>query len=501
MTVTPENHTSENNQVLKLVPPQAKPPGQLPQKPAEETSTPTPSPQKVAASPWKKWAIIGAVALGIGGISLIPLPNFVTGDAEMTSREDERQAITMPRSGRVNIQVKTRDPIAMGDVIAKVESDELNNQITQAEQSLEQANVSLNAAQQDLFLAQSRLQAAQTNERNARDRVNRKRDDLVNIAVSPQAQQIQQEMAAMREEIQGIEIEIVAIQADILGLTSQYTDAIEKVKAYQIPVQQGAISPRRLSEAEVDRDMLAAGIQQKEEMINLKQSQIAQKQSLIAAKSEQINQVGKQFQDTAYRYQDDLTQAIAQTQTAQQEVEAATTKIQSQQQVITKLNHDLAQLKQQEEKLTIKAETSGVIITPDLDLKQNKHLNSGEEILDIVKLTDLEAEVKIHPEDRYLVEEGATVHVYLQGNTDPYTATVENIDSMARLSEQNQKPMLTVQILIENEAEEFLLQETGYAHIKTDNLRVYQKVSHEFNKLVNVRKYVPWLTVNREPNS
>lgn len=501
MTVTPKNHTTENNQVLKLVPPQAKPPGQLPQQPTEENSAPTPPPQKAASSPLKKWATIGAVALGIVGVSLIPVPNFVTGDAEITSREDERQAITMPRSGRVEIKVKTRQPIAVGDIIAEVESDELNNQITQAEQSLEQANVSLNVAQQDLRLAQSRLQATQTNERNVRDRVDRKREDLATIAISPQAQQIQQEMAAMREEIQGVEIEILAIQADILGLKSQYRDAHKKVKEYETPVREGAISPRRLSEAEVDRDMLAAAIQQKEEMINLKQSQIAQKQSLIAAKSEQINQVSKQIQDTVYSYQDDLTQAIAQTQTAQKEVEAATVKIQSQQQVIAKLSQDLAKLKQQQKELKITAKTSGVVTTPDLDLKQNKHLNSGEEILDIVKLTDLEAEVKIHPEDRYLVKEGATVSVELQGSNEPYTATVESIDPMARLSEQNQKPMLTVQILIENEAEEFLLQETGYAHIKTENLRIYQKASHEFNKLVNIRKYMPWLTLNRDPNS
>ncbi|MFP4297378.1 MAG: HlyD family efflux transporter periplasmic adaptor subunit [Spirulinaceae cyanobacterium] len=499
MTVTPKNHTAENNQVLKLVPPQGLPPGQLPQQPTEEISTPTPTPQKAPTSPWKKWAIIGTVALGIGGISLIPMPNFVTGDAEITSREDERQAITMPRSGRVEIKVKTRQPIAVGDIIAEVESDELNSQITQAEQSLEQTKVSLNAAQQDLFLAQSRLQAAETNERNARDRVNRKRDELTNITISPQAQQIQQEIAAMREEIQGVEVEILAIQADKGSLEAQLASVNRKLALYR-PAAEG-IPQTVLINTETELLTVQSAMTQKDAQVETKRRQIQQKQSLIAAKSEQINQVSKQLQDTVYSYQDDLTQAIAQTRTAQQEVQAATTKIQSQQQVIVKLNQDLAKLQQQKSKLQIKAETSGVVTTPDLDLKQNKHLNSGEEILDIVKLTDLEAEVKIHPEDRYLVKEGAQVSVELQGSSEPYTATVESIDPMARLSEQNQKPMLTVQILIENEAKEFLLQETGYAHIKTENLRVYQKVSHEFNKLVNIRKYFPWLTMNREPNS
>jgi multidrug resistance efflux pump len=507
MTLTHSNEnqerTPENRQVLKLVSPPAKAPEQQQenQLQSQDKSLPSVVPQPTKQSPLQKWTILGAVALSLGGIAYIPLPNYVTGQTQITSREDARQLITMPMSGRVQIHVKIRDRIQPGDLIAEVHSDELNNQITRAEQELEQAKLNLNTARQELGLVQSKLQAAQNNESIARDRKVRQETDLMNAKTSPQVQRLDQEKAGIKEEINIIEAEIFSIQADITGLQGQLVAANKKVQAYQKAVGEGAAPARMLWEMEAEQETIAAAIAQKQAQIEAKQNQIQQKHTFTAAKSEQVNEVIKQFQDSFYRYEDELAQVTAQTQTAQQEVKAATEKIQSQQQLIAKLNDDLTQLKQQRKDLKFYATTAGTVTTEKLDLKNNSYLNFGDEILSIVNLSDLTAEVHIRQEDKDLVREGATANVYRQGDTNRYTAIVENINPVIQLSEKQQKPMLTVQILIDNEQQSLLPGVEGYAHIKTRSLRVYQKVGHEFNKLFNLGKYFPWLTGNREPNS
>ncbi|MEC4804903.1 MAG: HlyD family efflux transporter periplasmic adaptor subunit [Jaaginema sp. PMC 1079.18] len=501
VTPTPNHNTAENQQVLKLVPPQTKAPDKPSQLQPQESQPPAISPQKPAASPWKKWAIIGTVALGLGGISLISLPNFVTGDSEITSRENARQLVKMPRAGRIQLRVKEKDPIRKNQLVAEVESDELNQQITQAEKDLEQAKVSLNSAQQELSLTRSRLQSAQVNESIMRDRLAIRQQELNNPGILPDTQRTDREKQAILAEVPRIQSEIAAIEADIIGLEGELKTTELQFSKYQNAYVEGAIPEKIMLELQDRKNTLAATIAQKQATIQAREAQITQQQSLASAKTAETSTVIKNTSDTVDRVGDDLAQVMSQTQTAQQEVNAAEEKVRSHQQLLVKLTNDLTQINQQRENLKLYAETEGIVTTKDLDLKNDGYFNSGEEILSIVDLTDLEAEVKIHPEDRYLVEVGATVHVYLKGNNTPYTATVESIDPMAQPSEQQQKPMLSVQILIENEEEAFLLGAKSYAHIQTENLRVYQKIGHELNKLLNIRKYLPWLTSNFDTNS
>lgn len=214
----------------------------------------------------------------------------------------------------------------------------------------------------------------------------------------------------------------------------------------------------------------------------------------MAAKSEQINETSKEMGDALYNDEDDWSRARSQTQTARQELEAAVTDVRSQQQLVAKWEASWQQLRQQREKLKVVAQTAGTVTTPDLDLKHNARLEAGQEILSVVALEQLTAEVQIRQEDKEFVKSGAEVKFYRQGGTIRYAAIVEDrgIAPAMQTEENRQKPMLKVRIVIENQDRLLLPGMDGYAHIQSRKFRLYEKVAHEFNKLFNFGKYFPW---------
>lgn len=483
------------NTILKVVPPQATK-KELPQQPQ------TPDPQKEEKISSKKsfngLKTMGAIAVVIGIIGFIPIPNYVTGQTKITSRTKARQLLAMPVSGRVKVHVQTNEKIQPGQKIAEIQSDDLDNQLIEAERELERAKMGVNSAQQQFIVAQTRLNAAQNKEAIARNRSHRQLTEINNRSSHPQIQRIEREKEMIPQEIAAIEADIAGIQAEIMGLREQLNSAVQTVDAYESLELDGAIRSKDLWDARSQKAALTAQIQQRESLIDAKHHQIQQKNSLIAAKSEQGNEASKQMGDTLYTYEDDLAQIRAQTQTAQQELEASAAEVQAQQQLVAKWEASFKQLHQQREKLKLVADVAGTVTTRDLDLKQNKRLEAGEEILSVVDLKQLTAEVKIRQEDKDLVASGAAVKFYRQGGTTRYAAIVqdEGISPVIQTEETQQKPMLNVRILINNEDRLLLPGVGGYAHIQTPKLRVYQKVGHEFNKLFNLGKYFPWLSGN-----
>jgi len=515
MTSTSSKSTAKTRQVLRIVPPkpQVSAGENLPananeiEKPEKtrdsvekkEITASSPQPETQSSTvrnSLRKWATVGAVVVGLGAIASIPIPNYVTGQAAIISRPEARQKLTMPESGRVEIYVKTNDRVRPGDTIAQVRSDDLDNRIAQAERGAEQAKQGVRSAQQDLILAQARLSAAQNSEAIARSRADRQRQEATNSYAMPQVQRLKQERASIPGEITAIEAEIGGIESDIIGLRGQLAAASQTLQSYQSVVDEGIIPKKLVWEAESQQATLESAIAQKQSQIKSRRGQIEQKQRLMAAKSAQMQEASKQLQDTLYRQEDELSGAIAQTQTARREVESAAAKIQSQQQLVAKWEADLQQLQQQQSQLTLKATTAGTVVTPDLDLRSGNHLPAGEEILSVVDLRQLTAQVQVRQEDKDLVKPNATVGFFRQGDGTRHGAVVEDkeISPVLNSPETQQKPMLNVGIAIDNQQNLLSPGMKGYAHIQTEKLRIYQKVGHEFNKLFNLGQYFPWLS-------
>ncbi|NET57127.1 MAG: HlyD family secretion protein [Symploca sp. SIO2E6] len=258
------------------------------------------------------------------------------------------------------------------------------------------------------------------------------------------------------------------------------------------------IGKTQLLDAHGKQAVLRGQIEQRKNAIAAQRSQIEQQQSLKAAHTAQIGEANRQLNDTLDTDADELKRVTAQTMTAKAEVAAAVAQINSQKQLTDKWERDIKQLLAQREKLKLVAQTTGTVITRDLDLRNGMRLEAGEEILEVVDLKQLTAEVKIRQEDKDLVNTLAKVRFYRQGDRQPYSAVVEDssIVPVVQTEENQQKPMVQVRIAIDNQERLLLPGVEGYAHIHCQNLRVYQKVGREFNKLFNLGKYFPGLKGN-----
>ena len=446
----------------------------------------------------RRWLFLGATIFGLIGIASIPLPHYVTGEAKIISRNDARQRWTMPASGQVKIYVQTNEKIQPGKLIAEIQSDTLDNQLAEAERELQRAQQGVREANQELMLAEARLSAANRYEEIARDRTQRSSQELKFSSSLPQMQRLEREREVFSSEIAAVEASIAGIEAEITGLQGELSTINKIVTSYESLQSEGAIRKEELWKAQGKQAALRGQIEQRKNAIAAQRSQIQEQQSLRAAHTAQMGEANQQLSNTLDTDADELKQVITQTMMAQVEVATAVDKISSRKQLVEKWERDIEKLQRQREKLQLRAQKTGTVITHDLDLRDGRTLEVGEEILEVVDLKQLTAEVKIRQEDKDLVNTLAKVRFYRQGDRQSYSAEVEysSILPVVQTEENQQQPMVKVRIAIDNPEGLLLPGVEGYAHIRCPNLRVYQKVGGEFNKLFNFGKYLPWIAGN-----
>ena len=538
---TPANKTSP----LRVVPPNRKVPEQAaPEKPPAAPPTAAPPPpvaspagqkprdkdatsKKKSGNSFGQLLMLALLVAGGCGIGYMPVTNYVTGEAEITSKPNARQRFTMPLAGTVQILVKSNELVKPGETIALVISPELETQIAEKERLRKQAEGELRGAEQRLIIAETRLDAARLEEANALKRAEKNRQEIEAVAYGeglPKSRQIEHEieatnseiagieddMAGTRERIGAIESEIAAVENNIAGLRAQLLIVENSLANRQELVNEGALavdSPEmrgmRMQRADFQNQIKEQGnqirakerqIAQIENEIRSQESLIDQKYRHIDAKSEQISEVKKQIEDTLGEREDELEMRSAERRSREKEVTAAAAEIQIQSQAIANWETELQILQDQKKNLIVIAETQGTVLTDELDLKNNTRLEAGQEILSLVDLEQLTATVKIEQEDKNLVAVSQPVSFKSRTPESPnYKATVESPASFVAPETPGGKPMWTVQIRIDNINRILLPGEKGYAHIKTGEMRMYQKAKHELDKLLDLDKYFPWL--------
>ncbi len=502
-------------------------PSKTTKKPQPQTPPPEPQDKQVAEAVnsnqgRKKLVILGGICLGLGILALIPIPNYVTGKAEITSRVNARQRLTMPVDGIVEIKVESNEEVQKGDVIATIDSPELDKEIAQANRSLKEAKGELTAAKNQLSLSKSRLNLAQQEEAIATSQVTREHRQYGD---APKLRQFDYEQAGIQEEITGVQSEIVGInsqvvatknkivglQGEIAGLTQQLSNVEERIQAREYVSTQGGLArlDQETAALKIQRTELNNDISQKrhqiinheQEIVQI-QSQIKQRQSVIASKSKDINSLSERSKDVNHElgddlnsYENSLTLKAAQRDTATKDFEATVAQVNSKTQLVEQWEDEVARLEAQKNNLTLIAETPGTVITQEIDLTSNSSLQAGEDILEIADLKLLEAKVAVRQEDHNLVQETQTVTFQPKdAKSSRYKAKVQEKDSIIIVENPGESPKLGVRILIENDNKLLLPGGEGYAHIKTGKMPIYKKVNHELSKLIDLGKYFPWLT-------
>ncbi|MGB3693814.1 MAG: biotin/lipoyl-binding protein [Spirulinaceae cyanobacterium] len=470
----------------------------------------------------KKLVIVGGICLGLGIMAFIPIPNYVTGKAKITSRDYARQRVTMPVDGIVTVKVESNQEVKKGDEIATVDSPELDKEIAQAHRSFKEAKGELTAAQNQLSLSQSRLNLAQQEEVIAASQVARERQQYGN---APKVRQLDYEKAGIEDEITGVQSEIVGIDSqitaayediagleiEIAGSNQQLGDVESSIQAREGLVRNGALArfDEDTMELKRQKSQLRNEISQKRRQISNRrqsilqtQSQIKQRQSLIASKSQDMNSLSERSKDIDSELGDDLyssfnglTIKTAQKETATKDFEAAVAQVKSKSQLVEQWKDEVTRLEGQKNNLTLVAQTSGTVITQELDLTSNNSLKAGEDVLEIADLQSLQAKVAVRQEDHNLVQETQAVTFQPKDTgSSRYKAKVQEKDSVIVVENPGDSPKLGVKILIENDNKLLLPGGEGYAHIKTAKMPIYKKVSHELGKLIDLGIYFPWLT-------
>jgi multidrug resistance efflux pump len=508
---------------LKVVPPKAiAQPSPVPTPPVTPTP-PAASPSKVPtpSKSYGKWLMMAIVLAGGVMVARMPISNYVIGEAEVTSRLDERQRLVMPVSGQIQLKVKSNAEVEEGDILAEVSSPEIENQVAEAERNLQHGNAALFAAQKRLSIAQTELQYAQKNVEIAQDRAEKKQREVQEVIAGnklPRIRQIEAEISSIESEIDGVKNSQIGIESQMAGLQNEI-NAIEldrntldndlimleqKIKRYQDVVEQGALAQNLLDDLHREKNNLTNQIEQrnfqikgKHEQIEQTQSEllqrhniIEQKQQLIAGKYEQIKQVEKEIEELRDERENEVEQQLGLQRSVEQKVEAAKVDIQSETQRVQKAEAELDRLRDRQATLILTADTAGTVLTPDLDLLDQNTVQSGQEIMRIVNLSQLTATVQVSQEDGNLVQEDQPVVFKVRDPYSPsYRAKVQEISRTIAPDKSGANPMLTLTILIDNPDQILRPGGQGFAHIETGQMRVYQKVQHELNKLFNLDKY------------
>jgi multidrug resistance efflux pump len=225
-------------------------------------------------------------------------------------------------------------------------------------------------------------------------------------------------------------------------------------------------------------------IPQKQSQINYLENQQQQRDNIIAAKAEEIAEFQRLLEDEIADKEYELEQKRAARQSLQKEVEATAAAMMDKKQLVEQSLAEIERLEKEQQGLILKATTSGTVVSSDLDLLNNRNLKAGDEILSIVDLQQLTASVKVSQEDIDLVEPQMPVEFKPRdADIGSYSAKVLDIPSVVKLDESGQNPVLTVTIGIDNQSDRLRPGLEGYAHIKTEEMRIYQKITREFLKL------------------
>ncbi len=162
---------------------------------------------------------IGSILLGVGALSLIPIPNTITGNASINSTPGARQAVTMPESGLVKtIWVHLNDSVKAGQVVAELSSSELDRQRLDVERKLAEAISERETAQQQLNLALSRRGEIETRVQATSQTAARMQQELGQLSAGqepPRIRQFQQQQSERQREIVGLQTQLDIVNAQI----------------------------------------------------------------------------------------------------------------------------------------------------------------------------------------------------------------------------------------------------------------------------------------------
>jgi multidrug resistance efflux pump len=452
----PHNGLNPAHSPFRVVPPtQVAPPLKAPQPEAPDLQTEPEDAEVIQAEDRdttapklnRRWVILGIAIAGLTGAAFIPTPYQVGGSVQLDWKESARQSVRTPIPAIVTqVVVKTGDTVQPGQVLAQLSSRELDQQIAEVEEKLARSGQELQSLEQEKNRAQANLL-----ELAAKQQVTQERADRISARAAQQGRSAP---------------EVQALIVEQQRLRGQLQESEIQVQRYQALYDQGAIALMNLEE---------------------RQTQYRNVERDLAAKTEQVEYAKQQLSDSA---QDEEASALVQNVSvnAATMIAGSTQQITAYQETLTTLEKRRQELLRSKAGLTLKATTSGTVITSDLDLLVGQEIRPDMALLQIANLHQLTANVQVKEEDLDYVQSGASVTFRPnQAKLNPYAARVEDVLYNVQTDDTKQQRVATVRVVIENPDGRLRPGSSGYARIFSEWIPLYQRVGREVLKLVPER--------------
>lgn len=433
--------------------PQTPPPVANPPQADSQIQPSQPTPAKSKSFP-TGWVIFAGIVVVVGAISQIRVSPSVRAEAWLNPSPAARRVIHTEIPGTIKeMLVEVNDPIEVGDPIALVESQQMEEKIDQGTVAVKEAEMSQETARQQVYTAQMRLNQAQQQLAFSQQRVGQLQAEIDAMAAGTPPLHI----LGYQEKIASLEGAIASLDDTIANLTPL--------------VEVGAYASERLNET-------------KRQKLTL-QGQIGEIQAAIGMAKRRL------YDELAVK-QDEMNRLQTSVLVAQQDYESAKILFERRQPVTQQVedNHKKI-LTLHKNNTVLRSPLDGIVVTPDLYLLEGKTLPEGEAVLEIADTSQLVAVIEVRQEDRDLIQAGAIVKFNPpEPGLKSFTTEIREILSVLERDEQLGKS--TVRVIADIDTTDKNLQPGAkvYARIESpQKIPLYEQARRELLNLFKVRKY------------
>jgi len=366
--------------------------------------------------------LLGVIAIAITGYwgsqQLIPAPTSTPTVLTISGRlEADETNIGVKTGGRITqILVREGDSVKVGQVVALLEDEEVDQQLQAAIAQLTAAQQEEAQARWEVSVVQSRIQEAQANlaqaEQDSQGRV----------------RQAESTVAVRQSEVEQAKAQVVRDQAEINRAEAQLKLAQADLNRYAELAEQGVISRQQFDQVKTNVDTTQASLEATRAALTAqiatvktaKQQLQAARGNLIQNRSTTLNSDIRGSQLTAYQQQAEQANARLAEAKARVQVAMATQR----------------QLEKRLDSFKVRSPTEGIV--QDRPLEPGAVVRSGKTLLTVIDPQTVYLRAYIPEGDIGKIYTGKPARVFLDSYPQkPLAAKVSTIDAQASFTPEN----------------------------------------------------------------
>jgi len=329
------------------------------------------------------------------------------------------------------------DTIKKGQLLAKLDTSQLQPELQQQQAALQSAQRGVDVAQSDYRQAQAGVSEAQAELEQYQGGLEESQANL--SAVKEDRKAADSQLAAAKAQLANAQAGVSAAQAD-KDFADKQAERADKLLAA------GAISQQDAQQRHTEAQRASAALNQANQQVIAAQASVDEAQSNIRKSDAQVSAAQKRV----LQAQSMLMSHHAHVRTAQAATGSAETKIEQARAQVNQMSAAVAQAAAAKGYSEIYAQTDGVVT--DRLISPGTLVNEGQAIIRIAQIRPIRLQANVAESDLANVRIGASVIVWPQGGSQPIYAKVSSVspsvDPMSRTG--------SIEVLYANKDRQFL---------------------------------------------